>query len=45
MAVSFPISFVKFLRKAIFLEWRFTPCKVEQPLRDLELQVKEVQKD
>ena len=30
---------------AIFLKLGFTPCKAEQPLRGMELQEKEAQKD
>ena len=29
----------------IFLKLGFTPCKAEQPLQDMELQEKEIQKD
>ena len=28
-----------------FFKLRFTPCKAEQPLKDMELQEKEAQKD
>ena len=28
-----------------FLKLKFTPCKAEQPLQDMELQEKEAQKD
>ena len=32
-------------KTSISLKFRFTPCKTEQPLRGIELQEKEAQKD
>ena len=37
--------FVKHLRPCFFFNLRFTLCKAEQPLRGMELQEKEAQKD
>ena len=37
--------FLRIVFIKLFFKLGFTPCKAEQPIRDMELQEKEVQKD
>ena len=39
------VKWLNILKKSFFLKFRFTPWKTEQPLRGMELQEKEAQKD
>ena len=39
------VSVIWHFMNIIFIKFGFTPCKADQPLQDMELQEKEVQKD